>query len=76
MEVRNLIWEYIDFEDALIRIPAEKMKRGREHIVAVSKQVVKHLKEVKIVTGCSKLVFPNQKDVFFIELSMMDSIIF
>jgi integrase len=38
------------------------MKRGREHIVPMSKQVIKHLKEVKTVTGYSKLVFPNQRD--------------
>lgn len=61
-EIRNLKWEYVDFEDELIRIPAEEMKRGREHIVPMSKQVIKHLKEVKTVTGYSKLVFPNQRD--------------
>lgn len=61
-EIRNLKWEYVDFEDALIRIPAEEMKREREHIVPMSKQVIKHLKEVKTVTGYSKLVFPNQRD--------------
>lgn len=61
-EIRNLKWEYIDFDDCLIRIPAEEMKRGREHLVPMSKQVVKHLKEIKAVTGYSKLVFPNQRD--------------
>lgn len=30
-EIRNLKWEYIDFDDCLIRIPAEEMKKGREH---------------------------------------------
>lgn len=61
-EIRNLKWEYIDFDDSLIRIPAEEMKRDREHLVPMSKQVAKHLKEVKAVTGYSKLVFPNQRD--------------
>jgi integrase len=61
-EIRNLKWEYIDFDDLLIRIPAEEMKRGREHLVPMSKQVAKHLKEVKAVTGYSELVFPNQRD--------------
>ncbi|RPA35267.1 tyrosine-type recombinase/integrase [Shewanella frigidimarina] len=61
-EIRNLKWEYVDFEDSLIRIPAEEMKREREHIVPMSKQVAQHLKEVKAVTGYSKLVFPNQRD--------------
>lgn len=61
-EIRNLKWEYIDFDDSLIRIPAEEMKRDREHLVPMSKQVAKHLKEVKAVTGYSKFVFPNQRD--------------
>ena len=61
-EIRNLKWEYIDFTEALIRIPAENMKRGREHLVPMSKQVAKHLKEIKCVTGYSELVFPNQRD--------------
>lgn len=61
-EIRNLKWEHIDFDDFLIRIPAEEMKRNREHLVPMSKQVVQQLKGVKAVTGYSKLVFPNQRD--------------
>ncbi|HIF9158922.1 TPA: tyrosine-type recombinase/integrase [Photobacterium damselae] len=61
-EIRNLKWEYIDFDDSLIRIPAEEMKRGREHLVPISKQVVQQLKDIKTVTGYSELVFPNQRD--------------
>ena len=38
------------------------MKRNREHLVPMSKQVAKQLKEVKAVTGYSRLVFPNQRD--------------
>jgi len=61
-EIRNLKWEYIGFDDLLIRIPAEEMKRNREHLVPMSKQVAQHLKEIKAVTGYSKFVFPNQND--------------
>lgn len=61
-EIRNLKWEYIDFDELLIRIPAEEMKCGREHLVPMSKQVARQLKEVKAVTGYSELVFPNQRD--------------
>lgn len=61
-EIRNLKWEYIDFDDSLIRIPAEEMKREREHLVPMSKQVVQQLKDIKTVTGYSELVFPNQRD--------------
>jgi integrase len=61
-EIRNLKWEYVDFDNKLIRIPAEAMKRGREHIVPMSRQVTLHLQEIKTVTGYSELVFPNQID--------------
>ncbi|MFA0251406.1 tyrosine-type recombinase/integrase [Vibrio sp. 10N.261.45.A4] len=61
-EIRNLKWDYIDFEDCLIRIPAEEMKRNREHLVPMSRQVVDQLRNVKLVTGYSPLVFPNQRD--------------
>jgi len=61
-EIRNLKWEYIDFDDRLIRIPAEEMKRNREHLVPMSTQVAEHLREVQAVTGYSELVFPNQRD--------------
>lgn len=61
-EIRNLKWEYIDFEACLIRIPAEEMKRNRDHLVPMSKQVVQQLQDVKLYTGYSELVFPNQRD--------------
>ena len=61
-EIRNLKWDYIDFDACLIRIPAEEMKRNREHLVPMSKQVAEQLRDVKLVTGYSSLVFPNQRD--------------
>jgi len=61
-EIRFLKWSYIDFEDGLIRIPAEEMKRGREHLVPMARQVVKQLRDVQKVTGYSQYVFPSERD--------------
>lgn len=61
-EIRHLKWEYVDFDDGLIRIPAEEMKCNREHLVPMSRQVSEQLAAVKLVTGYSELVFPNQRD--------------
>jgi len=61
-EIRELKWEYIDFEDRIIRIPAEDMKRGREHLIPMSSQVLEQLKMVKSMTGYSRYVFPNDRD--------------
>lgn len=61
-EVRNLRWEYIDFEEKLIRIPEDKMKKDRVHLVPLSKQVLEQLEMIKDVTGYSTFVFPSQRN--------------
>ena len=61
-EIRLLKWQYIDFDDCLIRIPEEDMKRGREHLVPMADQVASQLQEVKKFTGYAEYVFPNHRD--------------
>lgn len=60
-EIRGLKWEYVDFEQKLLVIPAEDMKRGREHLVPLADQVIRQLKSVQEVTGYSPYVFPSQR---------------
>jgi integrase len=60
-EIRCLKWENIDFEQKLLAIPAEDMKRGREHLVPLADQVVVQLLEVQEITGYSPYVFPSQR---------------
>lgn len=60
-EIRGLRWEYIDFEQRLLIIPAEDMKRGREHLVPLASQVIKQLQAVQEVTGYSPYVLPSQR---------------
>lgn len=61
-EIRLLRWEYVDFDDGLIRISEEDMKRGREHLVPMAEQVSAQLREVQKLTGYSEYVFPNRRD--------------
>ncbi|MEQ3530195.1 tyrosine-type recombinase/integrase [Pseudoalteromonas sp. XMcav11-Q] len=61
-EIRNLKWEYVDFEEKLIRIPATEMKKDRDHLVPLSKQVIKQLKYIQDYTSYSMYVFPSQRD--------------
>lgn len=61
-EIRSLKWDYIDFNDKLIRIPPEQMKRDREHLVPISHQVLEQLEYLKSITGYSPYVFPSQRD--------------
>ena len=60
-EIRSLKWEYVDFEQKLLVIPAEDMKRGREHLVPLAEQVVEQLQAVQDVTGYSPYIFPSQR---------------
>lgn len=60
-EIRCLKWEYVDFEQKLLVIPAEDMKRGREHLVPLADQVIEQLHAVQDVTGYSPYVFPSQR---------------
>jgi len=61
-EVRNLRWEFVDFNDKLIRIPEKEMKKHREHLVPLSEYVIEQLSLVKQVTGYSPYVFPSSKN--------------
>ena len=61
-EIRNLRWDYIDFNQNLLIIPAEDMKREREHLVPLACQVITHLQSIREITGYSSYVFPNERD--------------
>lgn len=61
-EIRCLRWDYIDVDQKLLIIPAEAMKRGREHLVPLANQVISQLDRVKEFTGYSPWVFPSQRD--------------
>ncbi|MEY8241115.1 MAG: tyrosine-type recombinase/integrase [Cycloclasticus sp.] len=61
-EIRGLKWEYIDFDRMLLAIPAEDMKRGREHLVPLASQVIEQLRNVQKVSGYSPYVFPSQRN--------------
>jgi len=63
-EIRELQWGYVDFDAKLIRIPELIMKKDREHLVPLSKQVIEFLKEIKIATGYSSYVFPGERCSF------------
>lgn len=62
-EIRYLKWEYVDFDQSLIRIHEEDMKKRREHLVPMAKQVSAQLREIQKVTGYSQYVFPSERNV-------------
>ena len=57
-ELRQAEWSEIDLDKSVWRIPGERMKMKREHVVPLSSQSVEILTEAKSVTGRGKFVFP------------------
>ncbi len=62
-ELINATWDEFDLDNARWEIPKQRMKMKRAHIVPLSKQVIKLLKEQREETKLlnSPYVFPSQK---------------
>lgn len=60
-ELRQAEWSEIDFDAAVWRIPAHRMKMKREHVVPLSRQAIAILAEAGGLTGNGKFVFPGQR---------------
>jgi integrase len=68
MELRGARWTEIDLENAVLTVPAWRreskkdgggMKRRREHLVPLSRQVAALFSELKMFTGKGPLCFPS-----------------
>jgi integrase len=60
-ELRAMEWAEIDIEKATWSIPGHRMKMSNDHIVPLSTQAVGVLKQLRVITGDSKIVFPSIK---------------
>lgn len=61
-EVREATWSEFDLDAGLWLIPAERMKRRRDHLVPLPKQAVALLRELHNITGSYPLLFPGRSD--------------
>lgn len=55
-------WEEIDFDNAEWLIPAERMKMKQPHLVPLSKQAIKVLRELQEMNGSREYVFAGHHD--------------
>ena len=60
-ELRRAEWSEIDLDRAEWRIPAEKMKLRRTHLVPLSTQAIAILEELHPLTGSGKYLFPGRR---------------
>ncbi|WP_350557549.1 phage integrase central domain-containing protein [Psychrobacter sp. CAL346-MNA-CIBAN-0220] len=58
-ELRFMEWSEIDWNDKIWRIPADKMKMDRPHIVPLSPQVIDILQQIKELNFSEQYVFYN-----------------
>lgn len=60
-ELRSLRWTEINFKNAVIEIPGERMKLGEDHLVPLSHQAIELLKGLQPLTGNGGYVFPSSR---------------
>lgn len=58
-EIRHAEWKEIDTHERLWRIPAEKMKAKRPHLVPLVRQTLEILEMLRPITSQSKYIFPS-----------------
>ncbi|QIQ20997.1 integrase domain-containing protein [Zophobihabitans entericus] len=59
-EAAGACWSEIDFDNRIWRIPADRMKMNREHIVPLSRQALNILELMKPLTIEREFVFPSR----------------
>jgi len=60
-ELRWAEWQEFDLKEAVWKIPAERMKMKRDHIVSLSRQAVAVLQNLFPITGRNSFVFPSNR---------------
>lgn len=60
-EIRALRWSWVSDNERLISIPAGAMKMKREHLVPISDQVQRLLREIRQFSGNCEHIFPSPK---------------
>ncbi len=58
-EIRSMEWSEIKWDQSRWEIPAEKMKMGMPHVVPLSEQAQAILKDLHLLTGRGRYVFPS-----------------
>lgn len=64
--IRQMEWTWIDFDEAMLTIPAAAMKRtkqakqtGKPHLVPLAPQAIASLKRMQVLSGHGRYVFPS-----------------
>jgi integrase len=72
-EIRKAEWKEFDLSIAEWRIPAPRMKKGRDHIVPLSRQALGALRQLEPLTSSGKFVFPSPRSSLSREQPMSEN---
>lgn len=61
-EASGARWDEIDWEDKIWTIPAERMKKRREHRIPLTEQMLAILEVIKPISGHREYIFPSDRD--------------
>ena len=61
-EASGTKWEEIDLENCVWTIPAERMKKRRQHRIPLSSQAIELINIMRPISGGREFVFPSDRD--------------
>lgn len=61
-EAAGAMWSEIDFENKVWIIPAERMKKKKEHRIPLTDQVIAILSDMQRISGNREHIFPSDRD--------------
>ncbi|MFM2612990.1 integrase domain-containing protein [Vibrio campbellii] len=61
-EASSAKWEEIDWDEKVWAIPAERMKKRREHRIPLTEQMLELLEVIKPISGHREFIFPSDRD--------------
>lgn len=61
-EASGARWEEIDWDEKIWTIPAERMKKRREHRIPLTEQMLELLEVMKPISGRREFIFPSDRD--------------
>ncbi|MEZ8436847.1 integrase domain-containing protein [Vibrio splendidus] len=61
-EASGARWEEIDWDDNVWTIPAERMKKRKEHRIPLTQQMLELLDVIKPISGHRDFIFPSDRD--------------
>jgi len=61
-EASGAKWEEINWDEKIWTIPAERMKKRREHRIPLTEQALELLEVIKPISGHREYIFPSDRD--------------